>query len=161
MRQLQRGRNLPTAAARVTQGPDLRPVHHHARTAQRLALRTPRFQPSAKNFDAIIFDYYDAGRLMYSGRTRSGFTPSSRQQLFKRFKGLEVEKCPFANLLAVKSGRWGEGLTAEKMKDCRCLQPVLVGQFEYVEWAPDAHFRHSRFIGIRDDKDARDVRRAA
>ena len=117
------------------------------------------YTPSAKNFDAIIFGYYDAGRLIYAGRTRSGFTPSSRQQLFKRFKGLEMEKCPFANLLAVKSGRWGEGLTAEKMQTCRWLQAVLVGQFEYVEWTPDAHLRHSRFMGLRDDKAPRDVRR--
>ena len=117
------------------------------------------YTPSAKNFDAIIFGYYDAGRLMYAGRTRSGFTPSSRQQLFKRFKGLEMEKCPFANLPEAKSGRWGEGLTAEKMKTCRWLQPVLVGQFEYVEWTPDAHLRHSRFMGLRDDKAPRDVRR--
>lgn len=116
------------------------------------------YTPGSKNFHAIIFGYYDAGTLMYAGRTRNGFTPSSRHQLFKRFNGLEVEKCPFGNLPETKSGRWGEGLTAEKMKDCRWLEPVLVGQFEYVEWTPDAHLRHSRFMGLRDDKAPRDVR---
>lgn len=30
--------------------------------------------------------------------------------------------------------RGGRGLTAAKMKDCRWLKPVLVGQFEFVEW---------------------------
>lgn len=114
------------------------------------------YTPSAKNFDAIIFGYYDAGTLMYAGRTRNGFTPSSRHQLFKRFKGLEMEKCPFANLPEARSGRWGEGLTAEKMKSCRWLQPVLVAQFQYVEWTPDAHLRHSRFMGLRDDKAPQD-----
>ena len=53
----------------------------------------------------------------------------------------------------------GEGLTAEKMSDCRWLEPVLVGQFEFVEWTPDGHLRHSRFIGVREDKKAREVRR--
>jgi hypothetical protein len=35
------------------------------------------------------------------------------------------------------SGRWGQGLTAAKMAECRWLNPVLVGQFEFVEWTPD------------------------
>jgi bifunctional non-homologous end joining protein LigD len=47
------------------------------------------------------------------------------------------------------------------MKDCRWLKPVLVGQFQYVEWTPDNHLRHSRFIALREDKDARHVRREA
>jgi hypothetical protein len=32
-------------------------------------------------------------------------------------------------------------------------------QFEFVEWTPDNHLRHSRFVGLRDDKRASDVRR--
>jgi hypothetical protein len=68
----------------------------------------------AKNFDAIMFGYCDGGKLMY-GRTRSGFTPASRDQLFKRFKKLAAETSPFVNLPQGKGGRWGERLTAEKM----------------------------------------------
>jgi hypothetical protein len=49
---------------------------------------------------------------MYAGRTRNGFTPSSREKLFKRFRRPEVDKCPFANLPELKAGRWGVGLTA-------------------------------------------------
>jgi bifunctional non-homologous end joining protein LigD len=106
--------------------------------------------PSAKNFDTVVFGYYDGGKLMYAGRTRNGFTPSSRDQLFKRLKPLAVEQCPcpFANLPEAKSGRWGEGLTAEKMKECRWVKPVLVGSFEFLEWTPDGHLRHVRFMGL-------------
>ena len=53
----------------------------------------------------------------------------------------------------------GQGLTADKMKECRWLKPVLVAQFEYVEWTPDNHLRHSSFIALREDRDAREVRR--
>ena len=53
----------------------------------------------------------------------------------------------------------GQGLTKAKMADCRWLKPVLVGQFEFLEWTGDNHLRHSKFIGLREDKDARDVRR--
>jgi len=110
-------------------------------------------------FDALIFGYYEEGRLLYAGRTRNGFTPSSRAGLIKRFDGLETKECPFVNLPESKGGRWGQGLTAEKMKDCRWLRPALVGQFEFAEWTPDHHLRHSRFIALRDDKKPQDVRR--
>jgi len=47
--------------------------------------------PSGRNFDAIISGYYgDEGRLVYVARTRNGFTPASRDELYKRFRGLEM-----------------------------------------------------------------------
>jgi bifunctional non-homologous end joining protein LigD len=110
-------------------------------------------------FDALIFGYYDGDRLIYAARTRNGFTPTVRQQLFKKFRGLEIPNCPFANLPEAKSGRWGAGLTKAKMADCRWLTPVLVGQFEFLEWTGEHHLRHTKFIGLREDKQARDVRR--
>jgi len=83
-------------------------------------------------FDALIFGYREGERLMYAARTRSGFTPAVREQLHLQFQGLEPPECPFANLPEARGGRWGEGLTAAKMKDCRWLKPVLVGQFEFL-----------------------------
>lgn len=54
----------------------------------------------------------------------------------------------------------GQGLTAAKMKECHWLKPMLVGQFEFAEWTPDNHLRHSLFSAVREDKDAKDVHRA-
>ena len=110
-----------------------------------------------KTFDALVFGYYEGKKLMYVARTRNGFTPVMRTQLFKRFRGLEIDACPFANLPEEKSGRWGQGLTKAKMAECVWLKPVLVGQFEFLEWTADNHLRHSRFIGLREDKKATDV----
>ena len=45
------------------------------------------------------------------------------------------------------------------MAECRWLKPVLVAQFEFVEWTSDQHLRHSRFMALREDKKAKDVRR--
>jgi DNA ligase D-like protein (predicted ligase) len=112
-----------------------------------------------KTFDALIFGYYEGDRLIYAARTRNGFTPAMREQLFRKFRRLEIPDCPFANLPEAKSGRWGQGLTKAKMADCRWLKPLLVGQFEFLEWTGDNHLRHTRFIGLREDKPARDVRR--
>lgn len=117
------------------------------------------YTPSTKNFDALVIGYYEKGRLMYAARTRNGFTPASRAELFRKITALEIADCPFANLPEKKAGRWGAGLTAAKMAECRWLKPVLVGQFEFVEWTDDAHLRHSRFVALREDKNARNVSR--
>jgi DNA ligase D-like protein (predicted ligase) len=110
-------------------------------------------------FDALVLGYYEGDRLIYAARTRNGFTPATRVQLFKKFKGLEIVDCPFANLPEAKSGRWGQGLTSAKMADCRWLKPVLVAQFEFLEWTGEHHLRHSRFIAMREDRKANAVRR--
>ncbi len=117
------------------------------------------YTPSDKNFDALVIGYYEDGKLMYAARTRNGFTPASRVELFKKLKPLEIKECPFANLPEKKAGRWGAGLTAAKMAECRWLKPVTVGQFEFVEWTSDQHLRHSKFVALRDDKKAKDVKR--
>jgi ATP-dependent DNA ligase len=90
------------------------------------------YTPSPKNFDALVIGYYEGVKLMYAARTRNGFTPASRVELFKKIKPLEAPECPFANLPEKKAGRWGAGLTAAKMEECRWLKPILVGQFEFL-----------------------------
>ena len=52
------------------------------------------YTPSDRNFDALIFGYYNDGKLQYVARTRNGFTPSSREQLFNKLKPLEINECP-------------------------------------------------------------------
>lgn len=96
---------------------------------------------------------------MVCGNPEAAARTTSRDKLFRQFKGREIDQCPFVNLLETKSGRWGQGLTAEKMKECQWLRPTLVGQFEFVEWTPDDHLRHIRSIRLRDDKRRLDVKR--
>ena len=71
----------------------------------------------------------------------------------------EIPECPFANLPESKGGRWGQGLTKAKMAECVWLKPVFVAQIEFLEWTADNHLRHSEFVGLRDDKTAKDVQR--
>ena len=59
-------------------------------------------------FDALVFGYYDGPDLIYVARTRNGFTPAMRAQLFKRFNALRIDVCPFVNLPEARSGRWGQ-----------------------------------------------------
>lgn len=117
------------------------------------------YTAGTRTFDALVFGVYDAGKLLHVARTRNGFTPATRAALFKKFADLEVADCPFVNLPEPRAGRWGQGLTAAKMKDCVWLKPTLVAQIEFLEWTGENHLRHSRFVGLREDKQAKDVRR--
>ena len=115
------------------------------------------YTPSPRNFDAILVGYFEQDKLMFASRVRNGFVPALRASVFRKFKGLESRKCPFANLPESSKGRWGEGLTAEDMEKCVWLKPKLVAAIEYAEWTPANHLRHSRFVALREDKDARQV----
>ena len=97
--------------------------------------------------------------MIYAARTRSGFTPATRARLFRRFEDLMIDECPFVNLPEAKSGRWGQGLTKAKMALCQWLSPVLVGRFEFLEWTGENHLRHSKFIGLSEGTQAKDVAR--
>jgi bifunctional non-homologous end joining protein LigD len=107
------------------------------------------YTPSAKNFDALVIGVYRNRQLFYVARIRNGLTPASRAELFKKIRPFEVSRCPFANLPESHSGRWGVGLTAEKMKVCKWLERRLTGLFEFVEETPDGHLRHSKFVSLQ------------
>jgi bifunctional non-homologous end joining protein LigD len=117
------------------------------------------YVPTGSNFDSLIVGYYAGDELIYVARVRNGFVPAVREKVFKHFRGLETEECPFVNLPQRNKGRWGYGLTTEKMDECRWLKPMLVAQIEFAEWTDGDHLRHSKFVGLRDDKNAREVRR--
>ena len=106
-------------------------------------------------FDALIVGYYEGERLLYAAKVRNGFVPQVRREVARRFKGLEIDTCLFANLPERKRTQWA--LTKEEMKNCVWLEPELVAQIEFTEWTPDGHLRHSKFVGLREDKDAKEV----
>jgi bifunctional non-homologous end joining protein LigD len=111
--------------------------------------------PSDLGLDSLIIGFYRGKDLIYAGRVRAGFVPATRRSVFNKIKGLATVRCPFVNLPELSSGRWGEGLTATKMKDCVWVRPVTVAQVEFLEWTGADHLRHTKFISLRDDKDPR------
>ena len=117
------------------------------------------YTPGLHGLDAIILGYYRGKELVYVARTRNGFVPASRRQLFEKLRPLVIPNCPFVNLPEKHRSRWGEGMTAEEMKKCVWVKPKLVAQIEFLEWTEADHLRHSKFVGLREDKDARNVTR--
>ena len=107
--------------------------------------------------ESTIVGYDKESELIYVARVRNGFVPATRKQLYGKLRPLTVQTCPFVNLPETHKGRWGTGLTAADMKKCIWVRPQVVAQIEYLEWTESDHLRHSKFAGLRDDKDARKV----
>jgi ATP-dependent DNA ligase len=43
------------------------------------------------------------------------------------------------------------------MNKCRWLKPNLVTAIKFLEWTPENKLRHPRFVGLREDKDPREI----
>ena len=117
------------------------------------------YKPGTNGFESLLVGYYEGRNLIFVAKIKNGFTPALRRQVAKHFKGLETTVCPFANLPEPRNARRGEALTAEVMEKMQWLQPKLVGQIEFTEWTTNNHLRHSQFVALRDDKNAKEVTR--
>jgi DNA ligase D-like protein (predicted ligase) len=115
------------------------------------------YKPGGDGFEYLLVGYYEGRDLIFIAKIRNGFTPALRRDVARRFAGLRTSRCPFANLPEKPSARRGEAITAEVMKNIQWLKPKLVAQIEFTEWTKGNHLRHSRFIELRDDKDASEV----
>jgi len=48
-------------------------------------------------------------------------------------------------------------LTAEKMKSCVWMKPKVVVRIDFAEWTGAGKLRHTKFVGLREDKDPKKV----
>jgi ATP-dependent DNA ligase len=117
------------------------------------------YKPGSNGFDYLLVGYYEGKSLIFIAKIRNGFTPALRREIAAKFGPLKTSQCPFANLPEPASARRGEAITAEVMKQIQWLRPKLVAQIEFTEWTEGNHLRHSRFVALRDDKTAREVRK--
>jgi hypothetical protein len=54
-------------------------------------------------------------------------------------------------------GGWGQDISPTIMKRCQWVKPLLVAQIKFTEWTLDSQLRQPVFLGLRTDKDAKDV----
>ncbi|EEF62070.1 non-homologous end-joining DNA ligase [Pedosphaera parvula] len=112
---------------------------------------------SRKYFGALLVGYYDKKELRFAGKVGTGFNHALLESLYATFNKMGQANCPFVNLPEKRRGRSGQGLTASEMKRCHWLKPKLVCQLKFSEWTEDEKLRQPVFLGLRKDKDAREV----
>jgi bifunctional non-homologous end joining protein LigD len=101
---------------------------------------------SRAGLGALLVGYYDAsGALIYAGKvgTGKGFTREFLLDLRKQMDAIGVEACPFATRPKGIKAHW--------------VKPKLVAEVQFVEWTSDGHLRHPSLLGLRKDKQAKDV----
>ena len=119
------------------------------------------YRLDGNRLELLLVGYFENKKLLFTGKVHQGLNPANRRALLKVLQPLRVEKCPFANLPTSKSGHWGEGVTAEEMRDYVWLRPKTVAEIKFAEWTTGGILRHAEFVTLRDDKDPKEVVREA
>ena len=102
-------------------------------------------QGERTGFGALLLGYYESGDFLYAGRVGTGFDEAMLEELHERLRQLKQSEPPFDDDTP------GEG------SDTHWVKPQLVCEVAFTEWTRDGRLRHPRFIGLRNDKSARDV----
>jgi len=100
-------------------------------------------------FGALLLGVYDGAELRYAGKVGTGFDRAELDALTERLQELRRDDPPFADASAIKE----RGVT--------WVEPELVAQIGFTEWTGAGRLRHPRYLGLREDKAARDVVREA
>ena len=100
-------------------------------------------QGSRTELGALLLGHFADGRLRYAGKVGTGFTQATLRDLAALLAPLRRADPPFVD--------------APRLRDATWVEPRLVAEIGFTEWTRDGRLRHPRFLGLRDDKDAREV----
>jgi bifunctional non-homologous end joining protein LigD len=118
------------------------------------------FTPPAgtrKYFGALLVGFYEKKRLRFAGKVGTGFNEALLKSLHHAMEALRQAECPFTGLPERVQGRWSQNISPQEMKRCHWVAPRLVCQVRFTEWTEDGKLRHPAFVGLREDKEAREV----
>lgn len=87
--------------------------------------------------------YDDKGELRYAGKVGTGFSAKLRTSLREELAKDEVPKPMVKDAPRLKVAHW--------------VKPRLVAQVSFTEWTSDNRLRHPSFLGLREDKEVKDV----
>jgi bifunctional non-homologous end joining protein LigD len=98
---------------------------------------------SRSHFGALLLGAHLDGKLLYVGKVGTGFNERSLAELYKKFQPLVTKRSALAD--------------PPRERDVTFLEPKLVAQIAYQEITSDRKLRQPVFLGLREDKAARDV----
>jgi len=95
-------------------------------------------------FGALMLGLYDKGRLQYVGHTGTGFSEALLKDLFGKLTPYFTDRCPFTPKPKANAPvKW--------------VEPRFVCEVAFQEWTSDDKMRAPSFLGLRDDKDPKEV----
>jgi bifunctional non-homologous end joining protein LigD len=116
---------------------------------------------SRKYFGAILVGYYKDKKknshLLFAGKVGTGFTEKTLSILYRKFQMELRDDCPFSDLPSKEGGEWVQGITPSMTKKMHWVNPVFVAEIKFAEWTRDNKLRQPVFLGLREDKDPREV----
>ncbi len=102
-------------------------------------------QGSRVGLGALLVGYFDHDDFVFAGKVGTGFDTQLLTDLRSRLDQLEIPKPPFTK---------GKGLPRVRF---HWVKPEIVVQVAFIEWTAHRKLRHSRLVGIRNDKSPREV----
>lgn len=104
-----------------------------------------RSDKKGRPFASLLLGEYSGDQLVYRGRVGTGFTDADLQKLASQMQDLTRTKSPFGKI------------PAEARREAVWLEPRLVAEVTYPEKTHAGLLRHSAFLGLREDKMAKEV----
>jgi bifunctional non-homologous end joining protein LigD len=104
----------------------------------------------AGTLGSLVLATYQGGDLVYVGNVGTGFNDREIDRLLKKMRPLERDTPPFREVPKMPRIRKG---------DVTWVEPKLVAEVEFVEWTHDGRLRAPAYKGLREDKEATEVRR--
>ena len=101
-------------------------------------------QGSRAGFGALLIGYYEGDDLIYAGKVGTGFSDAFLGDFHGKLCRHRRKTCPFTNY---------DG-ASDKIT---WVSPKFVAEVNFTEWTTGGKLRHPRFLGLRSDKDPRDV----
>jgi bifunctional non-homologous end joining protein LigD len=100
---------------------------------------------SRQYFGALLLGVYEGKKLRFAGKVGTGFDARTLRELSGQLQKIKVAKSPFEDEVGERGATF--------------VRPKLVAQIAYTEWTGDGRLRHPAYLGLREDKLAKEVRR--